>query len=150
MIHVTRNSLVPSDLSVARIRHIARETFKTLGTVGDASIVFTSNNAIQQMNMEYRKVDAVTDVLSFLSDEIDPMTNSRYLGDVIIATEKAESQAKQAGRLLVDELSMLIVHGCLHLCGLDHASDGEKEKMKTHQESILTKLEVQNPAWPED
>jgi probable rRNA maturation factor len=150
MIHVSRNSIVPGELSVSRIRRIAAEAFKTLSMIGDASIIFTDNQAIQEMNREYRKIDAVTDVLSFASNEIDPMTGAHYLGDVIIASEKAQSQAQQAGRPLIDELTMLIVHGCLHLCSLDHTTDAEMKIMKNHQESILTLLEVDNPSWPED
>jgi probable rRNA maturation factor len=150
MIHVSRNTFVPGELSVSHIRQIAGEVFKTLKVVGDASIIFTGNQAIQNMNREYRKMDAVTDVLSFASNEIDPMTGVHYLGDVIIATEKAQNQARQAGRPLIDELTMLIVHGCLHLCGLDHTTDLEKKIMKKHQESILILLKVDNPAWPED
>jgi probable rRNA maturation factor len=149
MIHVTRTSPLPTDLTLAAIRRIAGQTLNKMGVSGDVSLVFTENNAIQKLNREYRKIDSSTDVLSFPSDEIDPMTNSRYLGDIIISVEKAKEQSLLAGRPFLDELSMLIVHGCLHLCGLDHLSVEEKEYMKSYQESILSSLGVKNFSWPE-
>jgi len=150
MIHVTRESALPKDMTLSQIRHIAGETFKRTGLTGDSSIVFTDNASIQKLNHEYRKIDSPTDVLSFTSDEIDPMTNCRYLGDIIISTERAFSQSEQASRPFMDELAMLIVHGCLHLSGLDHSTEGKKAIMQENQEAILQSLGVQNSTWPED
>ena len=108
------------------------------------------NKTIQKLNNEFRNINSPTDVLSFPTEEIDPLSGSRYLGDVIISAEQALSQSLQAGRPYVDELTMLIVHGCLHLTGLDHSSEEEKQIMKTHQERLLQNLGIENPAWPED
>jgi probable rRNA maturation factor len=150
MIHVTRSTALPKEMNLKMIRRIARQSFSKMKVTGDASIVFTDNRKIQSLNKEYRNIDACTDVLSFSSDEIDPMTNARYLGDIIISTDRAQEQSQQAGRPFFDELSMLIVHGCLHLSGLDHSTTGEKETMKGMQESILSSLGVINSSWPED
>ncbi|BCY18833.1 MAG: rRNA maturation RNase YbeY [Chloroflexi bacterium] len=150
MIHVTRKVDLPEDFSLKKIRRIAGEVFKVMKISGDASIVFTDNNEIQYLNNVYREIDSSTDVLSFLSDEIDPETNYRYLGDVIISVEKAVTQSNQAHHSLEDELTMLIVHGCLHLSGLDHSNPDEKKVMKEKQETILMKLQVGDYAWPED
>ncbi len=150
MIHITRKVQLPDDFSLKRIRQIAAETLKAMGKPGDASIVFTDDQEIWGLNKEYRGIDAPTDVLSFPSDEIDPETDFRYLGDVIISVEKASSQADQALHPLVDELTMLIVHGCLHLCGLDHGTPEEKCYMKEKQESILKALHIKDFTWPED
>lgn len=150
MIHVSRGKHFPKDLNLAFIRQLARETWKKTDLSGDATIVFTNNRSIRKLNREYRKIDSVTDVLSFPSDIIDPQTKTRYLGDIIISVEKACDQASEAGRTLFDELSMLIVHGCLHLAGLDHASRAEKESMKSLQEAILVSQGINNYAWPEE
>jgi probable rRNA maturation factor len=117
---------------------------------GDASVIFTNNRTIQKLNKNFRNVDTSTDVLSFPSEEIDPESGIRYLGDVIISIEKARLQSLQAGKPFIDELTMLLVHGCLHLTGLDHASEDEKQKMKMHQELLLQKLGVENYSWPEE
>ena len=54
----------------------------------DLSIVIGNNSEIHQLNREYRHIDAPTDVLSFVYDMIDPETETRYLGDIIISAEK--------------------------------------------------------------
>jgi probable rRNA maturation factor len=150
MIHVTREIKLPEEFNLVRIRNIAQSVFSSRDFTGDASLVFTSNHTIQKLNYEYRNINSPTDVLSFPTEEIDPLSGFRYLGDVIISTEQAHSQSLQADRLYIDELTMLIVHGCLHLTGLDHSSKEEKQIMKMHQENLLKKLGVENPAWPED
>lgn len=150
MIHVTRKISLPVELSISRIRHIAKATLKTRALVGDMTIVFTENEEIQHLNKTFRGIDSATDVLSFPSEEIDPLTNARYLGDVIISLEKAKSQAQQNSRDVIDEISMLIVHGCLHLSGLDHSTVQEKDEMRKYQEDILSDLGIKNPSWPED
>jgi len=150
MIHVTRKQSLPTGFSLSRIRQIAGETFLTMGKTGDASLVFTNDVEIQQLNKEYRNIDSPTDVLSFPSEEIDPQTDSWYLGDVIISVDRAKSQSELAKHPFEEELTMLIVHGCLHLSGLDHSTDDEKNLMKSHQEAILKSLGISNYSWPED
>jgi probable rRNA maturation factor len=150
MIHVTRDSKLPDEFTLVRIRNIASEVFSKRDYDGDASLIFTNNKTIQKLNSEYRNLDVATDVLSFPSEEINPETGVRYLGDVIISIEKAYSQSLQADKPFIDELTMLIVHGCLHLTGLDHATESDKKIMKTHQEFLLRKLGVKNSSWPED
>jgi probable rRNA maturation factor len=150
MIHVSRISKIPDDLSLVRIRNIALEVFSSQKCTGDATIIFANNKTVQNLNHEYRNIKTATDVLSFPSEEVDPESGFRYFGDVIISVEKAQIQALQAGKPFLDELIMLIVHGCLHLTGLDHATIDEKQIMKSYQEEILQKLGVNNPAWPEE
>ncbi len=150
MIHITRKAQLPEDFSLKKIRHIAADTFKRMGKPGDASLVFTDDMEIRGLNKEYRDIDAPTDVLSFPSDEIDPETDFRYLGDVIISVEKAAAQSELANHSLEDELTMLIVHGCLHLCGLDHGTPEEKRFMKEKQEAILKGLHIKDYTWPEE
>jgi probable rRNA maturation factor len=150
MIHVSRDKCFPKEMKLTFIRRLARETFKISKITADITIVFTDNPSIRKLNKEYRKIDAITDVLSFPSDEIDPQTDIRYLGDIIISLDRAQDQAFQAGRTISDELSMLIVHGCLHLSGYDHTSQTEKETMKNLQESILLSQGISNYSWPEE
>jgi probable rRNA maturation factor len=150
MIHVSGTSTLPDGIDLVRIRNIVKMVFTTRGFTGDASIIFTDNKAIHKLNLAYRNIDAATDVLSFPSEEIDPDSEIRYMGDVIISTEKALTQSSDAHRSHTDELTMLIVHGCLHLTGLDHATQVEKNTMKLHQEELLRKLGVENSSWPEE
>lgn len=150
MIHVTRKEEIPETLTLNRIRSIASRVFTTRNIVGDTTIVFTDNQSIQILNRDFRDNDSPTDVLSFSSDEFDPLTGRRYLGDIVISTETAHTQAKAVGRPVIDELTMLIVHGCLHLSGMDHTQELNATEMKQMQELILRDLDVQNPSWPEE
>jgi probable rRNA maturation factor len=106
----------------------------------ELSIVISSDAELQRLNHEFLGIDAPTDVLSFPSDEADPSTGERYLGDIIISFPRAEDQARQAGHSTQAEIELLIVHGTLHLLGYDHATDEEREQMWAIQANILTLL----------
>jgi probable rRNA maturation factor len=106
----------------------------------DLSIVISSDGELQRLNQEFLGINAPTDVLSFPSDEADPSTGERYLGDIIISYPRAEDQARQAGHSTQSEIELLIVHGVLHLLGYDHATDEERKQMWAIQANILTIL----------
>ena len=107
---------------------------------GDASIVLTDDEQLKALNTQYLDVQAPTDVLSFPSGEIDPDSQELYLGDVIISLPRAALQAAAGGHSLEDELSLLAVHGMLHLLGYDHAEDDKKALMWSKQADILARL----------
>jgi probable rRNA maturation factor len=108
----------------------------------DLTLVLTGDSQIQALNHDFLGKDAPTDVLSFPSQETDPETGRRYLGDIIISVPQAETQATTAGHPLEAELSLLIIHGVLHLLGYDHAGSEEKECMWAVQSEILTQLGI--------
>ena len=113
------------------------------------SIRITDNREIQELNKNYRSVDAPTDILSFTADEFDPETQLTYLGDVVISYEKVKKQADSAEHPLTTEYALMVVHGTLHLLGYDHAEFEEKEHMWNMQESILAKLNIFPKKLPE-
>ena len=106
----------------------------------DLTIVLTDDEQLQDLNRDYRDVDAPTDVLSFPASESDPETGARYLGDILISVQRAEEQAASAGHPLEAELQLLVVHGVLHLLGYDHAEDGQKSRMWAAQSEVLASL----------
>ncbi|HNZ00171.1 MAG TPA: rRNA maturation RNase YbeY [Anaerolineaceae bacterium] len=106
----------------------------------DLSIIITDNNLLQELNREYLGIDAPTDVLSFNVDEIDPETGNYYLGDIIISYQKANEQAVTAGHEIQSELSLLIIHGVLHLLGMDHDTPESQEPMWKIQDQILSNM----------
>jgi len=93
---------------VLRVRVSKRADFHCLIT-GDAEL--------QTLNRQYRKKDYPTDVLSFPGEP-------PYLGDIAISLARARAQAREFGHSLEDELRILMLHGVLHLTGLDHETDG--------------------------
>jgi probable rRNA maturation factor len=108
----------------------------------DLSLVLTGDSQIQALDRDFLKKDAPTDVLSFPSFETDPETGRRYLGDIIISVQQAEAQSVAAGHSLEAELSLLVIHGVLHLLGHDHAGVRDKRRMWAAQSEILTILGI--------
>jgi probable rRNA maturation factor len=88
-----------------------------------ATLVFTDDQEIRQLNRDYRKHDRATDVLSFhlqeLAGESDPRGDGVELGDIVISVETAKRRAPR-GTKLDAELERLAVHGLCHLFGHDH------------------------------
>jgi probable rRNA maturation factor len=115
----------------------------------ELSIVVDSNERLQELNKQFLGVDAPTDVLSFPADEIDPDTNLRYIGDIIMSCPKAQSQSLAAGVSLNEETQLLVVHGVLHLLGHDHADDESKAIMWSAQEAILANLGITMRQMPD-
>jgi probable rRNA maturation factor len=108
----------------------------------DLTLVLTGDAQIQALDHDFLGKDTPTDVLSFPASETDPETGRRYLGDIIISVPRAEAQSIAAGHSLEAELSLLVVHGVLHLLGHDHAEAEEKARMWAAQSEILTRLGI--------
>jgi probable rRNA maturation factor len=101
------------------------------------TIVLTDSDRLRQLNRRFAGEDHPTDVLSFPDGSRDPDTGEVYLGDVLIAVSVAGQQARQAGHQLADELTLLAVHGTLHLAGYNHANPEERAMMWRMQDAIL-------------
>jgi probable rRNA maturation factor len=108
----------------------------------DLTLVLTGDSQVQALDQEFLGKDTSTDVLSFPSSELDPETGRRYLGDIIISVPRAEAQSVAAGHTLEAELSLLVIHGVLHLLGHDHAGAKEKARMWAAQSEVLTSLGI--------
>lgn len=103
------------------------------------SIIFVTDDEIHEINKTYRKVDRITDVISFaFEDNEDIMYNDiRMLGDIYICIPQMKRQAIEYGHSEKRELSFLTIHGLLHLLGYDHMTDEEEKEMFALQELIL-------------
>ena len=115
----------------------------------EISLSIVNNDEIQEINKQYRNIDAPTDVLSFPlltfeeGEQADVNENDEImLGDIIISIEKAISQAEEYGHGLKRELAFLTTHSMLHLMGYDHMEDEEREEMFAKQEAILNNLGI--------
>lgn len=130
------------------VRKACIATLKTENFNFDAEVdvTFVDDKTIQEMNKEYRNIDASTDVLSFplgengVYDE-NPATGAKMLGDIVISIEHAVKQAELFGHGLDREIAFLTVHSMLHLLGYDHINGGlEQVRMREKEEDILTRL----------
>lgn len=108
------------------------------------TLLLADDVRLQQLNQEFMDLDRPTDVLSFPAGEIWDGTED-YLGDVAISVPMARRQAMEAGHDLEDELSLLAIHGTLHLLGYDHASKSDEEVMWAIQGDILGLLNQHSP-----
>ena len=95
---------------------------------GIFNIIFVDNDIIHKINKEYRKVDRVTDVISFaLEDNPDIVYDDfRLLGDIYIAIDVAYDQAIEYNHSREREVCFLATHGVLHLLGYDHMTEEEE------------------------
>ena len=112
----------------------------------EVNVTVVDDETIHQMNREFRKIDASTDVLSFplgeggVYDE-NPETGAKMLGDIVISAEHALAQADLYGHGLEREVAFLTVHSMLHLLGYDHEKGGlEKTLMREKEERVLEAL----------
>lgn len=117
------------------------------------NVVLTDNAGIHQVNLEMRRIDRPTDVLSFPMndypapgdfsrleedpDSFDPDSGELLLGDIMISVEKVREQALAYGHSETRELAFLVAHSMLHLMGYDHMEEGERLDMERRQREIL-------------
>ena len=147
-----------SGLPLARLAQFVLEREgKPVNT--EVSISFVDNEKIAELNERFRGIEGPTDVLSFECDNIsDDMTAADgpncplyELGDIIIAPDVAAAQADEYGNSFEQEISLLLVHGLLHLCGYDHITDDEAEVMEGREKELLTAWSERNlPAIDEN
>lgn len=108
------------------------------------SVVISDDEAVRELNRQFRDIDAPTDVLAFGSGEEDdfvtPPEESAYLGDVVISYPRAVAQAEEYGQSINRELALLAVHGVLHLLGYDHEDEAGRTKMQAREDEILGSL----------
>ncbi len=107
---------------------------------GEFNVIIVDSDKIRMLNKEYRKIDKVTDVISFALEDDDTfqLENYRVLGDIYICLEQALKQADDYGHSFKRELSFLAIHGLLHLLGYDHRTEEEEKIMFKKQEEVLS------------
>ncbi len=125
--------------------HLLERLLKTAGEMenvkkGVVSLSFVTDEAIQELNKQYRKLDRSTDVLSFPMDEPDDEAEmEKELGDIIISIPTAKRQCLEYNHSLEREVGFLFIHGFLHLLGYDHQETNTEQEMFERQEKILLK-----------
>jgi len=111
----------------------------------EVAVTFMTDEAIQEVNAQYRGKDVPTDVISFALEEITEGEVAivaeegmpTVLGDILISVETAARQAGEYGHDFKREIGFLALHGFLHLLGYDHMTEEEETKMFGRQKEIL-------------
>ncbi len=147
-------------VAVERWSALARAVLAAEGVVGDTevSLLFVDEPTIAELNQRFLGRPGPTDVLAFpIEDEAEP--GGRFpdrggpgpgavrpeedrlllLGDVVICPAVAVRNAADHQVTVDDELALLVVHGILHLLGMDHEEDGEAERMEQREQQLLAR-----------
>jgi len=107
------------DLSRRLVRTFAKRLETDVTAERPFTCLITSDAELRRLNRDFRKKDYATDVLSF------PSGNTLgFLGDIAISFEHAQRQAAEHGHATAEEIEILMLHGVLHLLGMDHEKDG--------------------------
>ncbi|MDZ7793286.1 MAG: rRNA maturation RNase YbeY [Spirochaetia bacterium] len=114
----------------------------------EVSLLFCDDNFIQSLNLQYRNKDEATDVLSFaafadeqekgFSDLADHATITA--GDIVISLDTLQRHSQEFSVAQNEELKRLLIHGILHLAGMDHATNSPEEKMLQKQEELMKQM----------
>lgn len=112
----------------------------------EVTVVLADDAFIKELNKTFRGKNKPTNVLSFPSS---PTTNPQppipHLGDIVLAFETVEREAKEQNKSFRAHAQHLLVHGVLHLLGHDHEKNKDAAAMETLEVKILKKLGVSNP-----
>lgn len=111
----------------------------------ELSVVFVDDDEMARLHVEWMDLPGPTDVLSFPMDEMKPTPSGHVpiagiLGDLVLAPQFVTNQAFEHGVTPEAEMSLLTVHGILHLLGYDHAEPDDEAEMVAVQERVLAEL----------
>jgi rRNA maturation RNase YbeY len=113
----------------AWIKQVAASYGRKIGEVG---YMFVDDEKILEVNNEYLGHDYYTDIITFDYDEDDIIN-----GDLVISLDTVKSNAELFGKAYEEELFRVIIHGILHLCGINDKGPGEREIMEAAENKAL-------------
>ncbi len=135
-----------SELVSGAVAAVLAELGLNLEAPSELSVVFSDDAHVARLNAAWRGKDTPTNVLSFPAfpvrsgDPIPPM-----LGDIVLASETIEREARLEGKRLSHHITHLLIHGMLHLLGHDHENDRDAEAMEAIERLALARLAIPDP-----
>jgi probable rRNA maturation factor len=105
------------------------------------TILLADDERLRALNLAFRGKDKPTNVLSFPAAAND----DGHAGDIALAYGVTRDEARAAGKTIADHASHLVVHGVLHLAGLDHEKKRDAEEMEGLEVKILSRLGIRDP-----
>ena len=149
-------------VDTVRLLKLAEDVLRAQAVRGDAelSILFVDEDAIANLNKQFLGKDGPTDVLAFPidddvyeggrlpdslgpagpADDIEPSDLPTLLGDIVVCPAVARRNAPDHAGTYEDEMALLVVHGILHLLGMDHAEDEEAQAMERREQELLAQF----------
>ena len=123
---------LPKAKTSAWVREVAASYGKR---VGEVAYVFCNDEKILEVNRQYLQHDYYTDIITF-----DYCEGNRISGDLFISLDTVRSNAELFGKSYDEELHRVIIHGILHLCGINDKGPGERELMEEAENAALALL----------
>ena len=114
------------------IRAVAQDYGRRVGEIG---YLFCSDEKILEVNNRYLGHDYYTDIITFDYSEGDVIS-----GDIVISLDTVKSNAEKLQRDYDEELHRVIIHGILHLCGINDKGKGERQKMEAAENAALARF----------
>ena len=111
------------------VRQVAASYGRRVGEIG---YIFCDDEKILEVNREYLSHDYYTDIITFDYTDGDVIN-----GDLVISLDTVRSNAELFGKAYDDELLRVIIHGILHLCGINDKGPGERELMEAAENKAL-------------
>jgi probable rRNA maturation factor len=126
-------------LSAAGLTLFLGRARRAAGVAGEVDVLLAGDRTLRRLNREFGGKDKATDVLSFPAGASTVFFGGReFAGDLAISLETAERQARAYGHSLEDEVKVLLLHGVLHLAGMDHETD--EGEMAAREGELRAKL----------
>ncbi len=111
---------VPAGIRASALERFARVLRDDVAEGRAFECLITNDRELQQLNLNFRGKNSATDVLSFPAPE---QPGEPFLGSLAVSWQRAAAQAREHGHALETELRILMLHGILHLLGMDHETD---------------------------
>lgn len=133
------------------------KSLKPVAKRGQFTVLLTSDAAVRRLNRDFRGKDKPTNVLSFphftrgqlVKMGKGPLPKGGvYVGDIAVAYQYTASEAKEEGKLLLDHLTHLVLHGILHIFGYNHETDATAARMERLETKLMAELGLADPYAP--
>lgn len=140
----------PLDVDSVPLRFLAERVLSDEGypALSDVSVILVTDDVMAEYNSRFLGRTGPTDVLAFPLEDLRPGRPPKldvdgppvHLGDVVIAPAYVGRQSEVHGTSVAEEMSLMLVHGVLHLMGFDHEQDDEAEAMEERERRILGRI----------
>jgi probable rRNA maturation factor len=135
---------------ISGLQRFLRGVQRAAGVRGEVSVLLTSEAEIKKLNRSFRGKNSATDVLSFPAASLRGPQRAPglrvmgrvngFAGDIAISLPTAQRQAREHGHSLAEEIKILMLHGMLHLAGMDHEHDGGE--MRRRESALRRQLKL--------
>ncbi|MFH1662096.1 MAG: rRNA maturation RNase YbeY [Candidatus Falkowbacteria bacterium] len=127
------NNKTKTKINLALVKKIVEKFFRVYKINKNISIAFVGDKVIKNLNNKYRKINKITDILSFNGED-------DFLGELVIDYAQIKRQAKKFGNSEKQELIFILVHGLLHLIGHEDKTENGRLKMEKIGNEFINKL----------